>query len=172
MNIVLVGYMGSGKSVVGKNLSELLDYVFVDLDDYVETQENSTIPEIFETKGEIYFRKMEHVYLQTLLKRNNLILSLGGGTPCYGGNMDLILQDENVQSIYLKCSIPTLVKRLKTEKSTRPLISHLQTDEALTEFIGKHLFERSFFYSQSHHVILTDDKPVTHIIQEIMATLF
>lgn len=172
MRIILIGYMGSGKSTVGKNLSKMINFECIDLDDYIQKKENLTIAQIFETKGEIYFRRKEHLYLKELLLQDNIILSLGGGTPCYGANMDAILNTPNAHSIYLKSSIPNLVKRLNPEKSTRPLIAHLKTDEALTEFIGKHLFERSFYYSQSHQTLIIDDKSVETITNEIIARLF
>ena len=172
MILILIGYMGSGKSTIGRKLSEIVNFDLIDLDDYIQQQENLTIPQIFEKKGEIYFRKKEHLYLNELLKEDNIILSLGGGTPCYGGNMDAILRTPNAHSIYLKSSIPNLVKRLSPEKYSRPLIAHLQTDEELTEFIGKHLFERSFYYNQSHQTLVTDGKSVETIIEEIVARLF
>ena len=172
MNIILIGYMGSGKSTIGKNLSKMLNYDFIDLDDYIQEKEQLTIPQLFKNKGEIYFRKKEHLYLKEVLEMNNVILSLGGGTPCYGANMDAILGADGTHSVYLKSSIPNLVQRLTSEKSTRPLIAHIQTDEDLTEFIGKHLFERSFYYNQSHHTIATDRKTVQEITEEIIAGLF
>lgn len=172
MNIILIGYMGSGKSTIGRNLSEIVKFEFVDLDDYIQEQENLTIPQIFETKGEIYFRKKEHFYLNELLKRDQIVLSLGGGTPCYGSNMDAILNVGNAHSIYLKSSIPNLVNRLSPEKSQRPLIAHLKTEEELTEFIGKHLFERSFYYNQCHQTLVTDGKSVNAITKEIVGLLF
>jgi shikimate kinase len=171
MIIILIGYMGSGKSTIGQKLSEILKFEGIDLDDYIQKKEQLTIPQIFERKGEIYFRKIEHTYLKELLGHNNIILSLGGGTPCYAGNMDAILGAEGAHSIYLKSSIPNLVKRLSSEKSQRPLISHLQTDEELTEFIGKHLFERSFYYSQSHQTVLIDGKTIEAITEEILNSL-
>jgi shikimate kinase len=171
MIIILIGYMGSGKSTIGQKLSEILKFECIDLDDYIQKMEQLTISQIFERRGEIYFRKIEHTYLKELLGRNNIILSLGGGTPCYGSNMDAILNTEDAHSIYLKSSIPNLVNRLRSEKSQRPLISHLQTDEELTEFIGKHLFERSFYYSQSHQTLLTDGKTIEAITEEIVASL-
>lgn len=171
MIIILIGYMGSGKSTIGRKLSKILNFELIDLDDYIEKKEQLTIPQIFEAKGEIYFRKKEHTYLKELLGLTNVILSLGGGTPCYGGNMDAILSAAEVHSIYLKSSITNLVERLRLEKSQRPLIAHLQTDEDLTEFIGKHLFERSFYYSQSHQTILTDGKTIEAITEEIVASL-
>lgn len=172
MIIILIGYMGSGKSTIGRKLSETVNFEVIDIDDYIQNKENMNIPQIFETKGEIYFRKMEHIYLKELLMMDNIILSLGGGTPCYGGNMDAILSTEKAHSIYLKASIPSLVNRLKSGKWKRPLIAHLKTDEELTEFIGKHLFERSFYYSQSNKILVTDGKSVDSIVEEIVASLF
>ena len=172
MIIILVGYMGSGKSTIGKKLSETVNFEVIDIDDYIQLKENMNISQIFKTKGEIYFRKMEYIYLKELLTKHNIILSLGGGTPCYGSNMDAILNAEDAHSIYLKSSIPNLVNRLKSGKCKRPLIAHLKTDDELTEFIGKHLFERSFYYSQSNLTIVTDGKSIDCIVEEIVASLF
>lgn len=172
MSIVLIGYMGSGKSSVGKKLSEMVNFKFIDLDDYIEEKEKLSIAQIFETKGEIYFRKKEHLYLQEVLELRDTILSLGGGTPCYGSNMDTILKAEGAHSVYLKSSIPNLVRRLNPEKAQRPLIAHLKSDEELTEFIGKHLFERSYYYSQSNQTVVTDGKNIETIAEEIVANLF
>lgn len=172
MVIILIGYMGSGKSTIGEQLSKTLKVGLIDLDDYIQEQEQLTIPEIFKSKGEIYFRKKEHTYLKEVLKHDNVILSLGGGTPCYGDNMEAILSTPGAHSIYLKSSIPNLVQRLASEKSERPLIAHLKTEEALTEFIGKHLFERSYYYNQSHQTLLTDGKTIESITEAIVAGLF
>lgn len=172
MILILVGYMASGKSTLGRVLAEKLNYNFLDLDDYIEEQEQNSIKTIFKTKGEIYFRKVETKYLKELLNSDtNLILSLGGGTPCYSNNMQLILDAPNVKSVYLKASIPTLVNRLKGEKGKRPLVAHIETDEELTEFIGKHLFERSPYYSQSNIVLPTDNKTTIEIIDELTLKL-
>jgi shikimate kinase len=93
MKIILLGYMGSGKTTIGSSLSKKLYQNFTDLDDYIEKKENKTISEIFTEKGEIYFRKIEHVYLkQFIMDNDSYILSLGGGTPCYANNMDFISQ--------------------------------------------------------------------------------
>jgi len=86
--------------------------------------------------------------------------------------MEAILNTEHAHSIYLKSSIPNLANRLSSEKSHRPLISHLKTNEELTEFIGKHLFERSFYYNQSHQTVVTDGKSIDIITEEIVAGLF
>lgn len=173
MKIILMGYMGSGKSTIGLQLAKILDYIYVDLDSYIEAKETKSIPEIFKSKGEIYFRKKETNYLKEILDANeSSVIALGGGTPCYGTNLQLILDANDVKSVYLKLSIPSLVKRLELEKSKRPLISHLKTQEDLTEFIGKHLFERSPYYSQADEVINIDQKTVGEIVEAIILKLF
>lgn len=172
MVIVLMGYMGSGKSTIGRHLASILNYDFIDLDDYIETKEEQSITSIFQSKGEIYFRKLETKYLQELLSsEDNVVLALGGGTPCYSNNMELILTTNNAKSVYLKLSITALVERLKSEKQNRPLISHLNSDEALLEFIGKHLFERSQYYSQSNYTINTEGKSIKDITELILMHL-
>jgi|UniRef100_UPI00404A1815 shikimate kinase len=173
MKILLTGYMGSGKSTIGAHLAEILNYEFVDLDQYIEAYESQSVSELFKTKGEIYFRKKETSYLHEVLSKNeSSVIALGGGTPCYGNNMKLILDAAEAKSIYLKLSIPSLVKRLELEKSKRPLISHLKSSEELTEFVGKHLFERSFYYSQANFTIKADEKTIEEIVETIIMELF
>lgn len=165
--------MGSGKTVIGKKLSGVLGYGFIDLDDYIQGKEGKTIAEIFNKKGEIYFRKIESKYLAEVIdSNNNTIISLGGGTPCYGHNMDMIKKVKNTSSVYLKASIQSLSERLILEKDQRPLISHIESKELLNEFIGKHLFERSSYYSQSNITVSTDHKSVDDVIESIILKLF
>ncbi len=170
MKIVLVGYMGSGKSTIGKMLAKKLKFGFIDLDDYIESSENSSIPAIFEKKGEIYFRKKEFEYLNDILKdKDDFILSTGGGTPCYGENMNAILEaTSNV--FYLKVSINGLIERLTLEKEERPIIANIPNEE-LPEFIGKHLFERVYFYSKAVHTLFCDNKDVNVLVDEIETLL-
>jgi len=161
MKIVLLGYMGSGKSTIGKKVSELINAPLIDLDDYIVAQEEMSIASIFEIKGEIYFRLQESKYLKQLLDRkDDLVLALGGGTPCYSNNMELIKNTS--ESFYLKASIQTLCRRLIKEKEQRPLIASFN-DTQLTEFIAKHLFERRSFYQQSKYIITIDDKTIEEI---------
>lgn len=172
MIIVLMGYMGSGKSTIGRQLAEVLNYRFVDLDDYIVENEKTTINEIFKNKGEIYFRKIEASHLQEIIiNSDDIILALGGGTPCYGNNLELLLQNEKVKSLYLKLSIPNLVERLFKERGTRPLISHLETKEDLMEFIGKHIFERVQFYNKAEFTIACDNKSEKEITEVILLQL-
>jgi shikimate kinase len=172
MIIVLLGYMASGKSTIGKNLANILDYSFQDLDDFIEKSENLTVKDIFSSKGEIYFRKLESQALETLLKNNeSLVLALGGGTPCYGNNLELLKRD-NVVSVYLKSSIPTIVSRIEKEVSKRPLVAHLDNQDDLVEFIGKHLFERSQYYNKADFIVSTDNKSQKEISEAIISELF
>ncbi|NEW78436.1 MAG: shikimate kinase [Gelidibacter sp.] len=166
MKIVLMGYMASGKSASGRILSEKLNSQFIDLDSFIEERELLSISQIFETKGEIYFRKKEGIHLQELLNsKESFVLSLGGGTPCYGNNMDFIANKSS--SFYLKASIDTIFERLKNETSQRPLVAAIGA-ENLKEYIAKHLFERAIYYEKAHHTILVNGKNLTQIVDEIM----
>lgn len=172
MIIVLLGYMASGKSYFGNKIANILDYEFIDLDDFIEKEENTTIHEVFSNKGEIYFRKKEHDSLKKLiLTKTKTVISLGGGTPCYGNNMNLLLNDSNIKTIYLQVTIPNLVERVLNETDKRPLISHLKTKEELMEFVGKHLFERLPYYSKAEFTINANKKE-NEIIETILMQLF
>ena len=173
MIVVLMGYMASGKSMIGNILANKLHFNFVDLDAYIEERESRTIAEIFKESGEIYFRKKETYYLNELLNSNDkTVLSLGGGTPTFGQNLKLITSNSNVQSYYLKASIHNLVQRLESETTKRPLIAHLDSKDDLLEFVGKHMFERSQFYREASHSIETDNKSKDEIVEQIILTLF
>ena len=164
--IVLVGYMGSGKTEIGKLLSKKVNLPFYDLDFLIENEFSKTINQIFEEKGEIFFRKKEHeVFANKINTNESFVLSLGGGTPCYANNHEF-LKKEDVISIYLKASIPTLKSRLKFNLSNRPLLKDL-SEEELTEYIAKHLFDRSFYYNQSKYTITVDDKSPLEVVEEI-----
>lgn len=171
MKIVLVGYMGSGKSAIGKLLAEKLYISYIDLDAYIVSKEGTSIANIFEDKGEIYFRKQEHQYLKEVLADDRpMVIATGGGTPCYAGNMQLILEHPRTTSIYLRTSIPTLVSRVLKAQQKRPIIAQIG-EEALPEFIAKHLFERRNFYEQADITIDTNDKSVKVITDEIRFAL-
>ncbi len=167
-----MGYMGSGKSTIGKELATVLNYSFLDLDDYLVDKEKASISEIFKTNGEIYFRKKETAYLKELISSSeNLVLALGGGTPCYGKNIDVLTSHLNVSLFYLKLSIPLLAKRLFKEREKRPLISHLIYEDQLLEFIGKHIFERVHYYNQAQYTISTDNKSQQAVLEDILTHL-
>jgi len=169
--IILLGYMGCGKSAVGSLLKERLGFSYWDLDHFIEEKSKISIPEIFKTKGEIHFRKMERDYLEKALLEDPLILSTGGGTPCYYDTMSYLNSLEGVKTIYLKTSVKELSRRLFEAQSNRPLLSHLKTIEAFQEFVGKHLFERSVFYNEAHLSIVTDNKSIVEVAIEIQKSL-
>src|SRR5688500_7831796 len=110
MKIFLLGYMGCGKSSAGKKLANKLGFEFIDLDEMIEKQYQKSVSEIFETEGENKFREYEHNCLKGLLDKENIVISLGGGTPCYYNNMELI--NTHGTSIYLKMSTEVLASRL------------------------------------------------------------
>ncbi len=157
--------MASGKSAVGKLLAAKLQLNFIDLDSYIESKENKTVSEIFAHKGEIYFRLKETEYLTELLNStNDFVLSVGGGTPCYSNNIDIII--DKSQSFYLRTSLNILHNRLQEEKDSRPLVASLDTDK-LKEFIAKHLFERAPYYEQAKFVVKTDEKSIIEVVNEV-----
>lgn len=169
MIISLLGYMGSGKSHISKLLSSKLNFKLIDLDKEIIKRNNCSISEIFQKKGEIFFRKQEREALEKVLAtEQNAILSLGGGTPVYYNNMDVI--NQNSISIYLSANIPTLTQRLYKQKDKRPLIANI-SDEALPEFIAKHLFERNPFYRKAQFMVSTDEKTPEEIVDEIIHLL-
>lgn len=168
--VILIGYMAGGKSTVARVLSAKTGINYVDLDDLIEEKCNLNIDQIFKSKGEIYFRKIEHeIFTQLVENEQRLIISTGGGTPCYANN-HLRLNSKNTLSIYLKSSLPILVERLKLEKNKRPLVASL-TKEELMEFVAKQLFERSYFYNQATYILDTDNKNADIISQEIIELL-
>jgi len=170
MIISLVGYMGSGKSHISKILSDKLHFKLIDLDKEIFLRNKLTIPEIFEKKGEIYFRKLERETLEEILAgEENLVLSLGGGTPVYYNNMEII--NNNSKSVFLRASVSTLADRLSKQKEKRPLIARI-SEEELPEFIAKHLFERNPFYGKAQFTVSTDHREPEDIVNEIIEKLY
>jgi len=170
--IVLVGYMGSGKTTIGEYLSEKMNLPFFDLDKIIEENHNLSIPEIFKEKGEIYFRKEERNTLDSFLaSKNEYILSVGGGTVCYGTTMESLKSINNLTIVYLKASIEELTKRLLSSMNSRPLISHLKSEKELHDFIRKHLFERNYYYNQAHISVSVDQGSISDQVDKIYQAL-
>lgn len=161
--------MGSGKSHISKLLSEKINFKLFDLDKEISLKYKASIPEIFQNKGELFFRKLEKETLEEILiKEDNCILSLGGGTPVYYNNMDTLNQKST--TFYLRANVGTLTERLCKQKEKRPLIANI-SDEDLPEFIAKHLFERNVFYNKAQFIIDTDNKTPDKIVEEILIKL-
>jgi len=166
MIIFLIGFMGSGKSTVGKKLAKIMSYRFIDLDEEVEKQELATISEIFESKGENYFRTIEQKILKQQFTKQNLIVSCGGGTPCFFNNMELMNQAGC--TIYLQLNSQALLNRLTVAKTKRPLLKNMNNDE-LSVFISEKLKEREGTYLKSKLVMKGIDINLTVIVEKIQA---
>ena len=151
MRIFLIGFMGCGKTTLGKKLAKHLNYNFIDLYSYIEKTTNKTITEIFENIGEKKFRIVEKESLMEVCKKDNLVIATGGGTPCFFDNMQKIL--DSGKAIYLKMEIEDLLEGLETEKSQRPLIENKSAKE-LENFIRNKLSEREYFYKKSNYILL------------------
>ena len=146
MRYFLIGFMGSGKTYWARQWGEAFGIKFYDLDEEIEKQEGKTIAVIFDEKGEEAFRKIEKDMLQSFLKKDQFILSCGGGTPCFGNNMKTI--NKAGVSIYLKSTTAELTERLQNEKETRPLIAAMD-HSMLEEYINEKLKQRESFYSKA-----------------------
>ena len=144
--IYIIGFMGSGKTTIGKLLAQKLDFRFVDLDKMIEEYEGKTIPALFELKTEKGFRILEKKYLELTTQFQKTVISCGGGTPCFFDNINII--NEKGISLYLEMNVAALQVRLKNSKTVRPLLIN-KTDEELKTFIENKLAERQPFYKQA-----------------------
>lgn len=150
VRIILVGYMGSGKTTVGKALAKSLDLPFYDLDWYIESRMRKTVKQLFDERGEDGFRQVERNMLHEVAEFENIVLSCGGGTPCFFDNMDYINQQG--ESVYLKCITDVLVQHLKMGKTVRPLLLN-KTPEEVVAFIEQQLRQREPFYTKAKHTL-------------------
>ncbi len=153
MKVYLIGFMGSGKSFLGRQLAMSLGFEFMDLDQQIEQKAGMTISQIFERFGEDHFRKLEQAVLQETETRKKTIVSTGGGAPCFFDNMEWMNQQG--LTIYLQASPTLLADRLQSEMAHRPLLAHLNTTE-LIQFIEDKVASRTHFYEQAH-IIWTQD---------------
>lgn len=148
--IILIGYMGSGKTTVGKALSKETGMMFYDLDWYIESRMRKTVAQIFAEKGEEGFRKIEHNMLHEVAEFENVIISCGGGTPCFFDNIDYINQQGEV--VYLKATPEVLYRHLLMGKGERPLIKN-KTPEELIAYITEQVAKREEFYNKARYTL-------------------
>ena len=170
--IILVGYMGSGKTTVGKALSKATGMMFYDLDWYIENRMHTSVSKLFSERGEEAFRKIEYNMLHEVAEFEDVIISCGGGTPCFFDNMDYLNQQGDV--VYLKANPETLYKHLLMAKVERPLLKGKSPEELITS-ITEHLKERAPFYEKAQHtldvsVLDTHDK-IQNSVQNIRELL-
>ncbi len=167
--IVLLGYMASGKTSVGRELADDLNRSFIDLDAYIAKKENLSISELFSKKGETFFREKEFKYLKEILNReDSCVLALGGGTPLIKGTMKLI--NAKSFSIYLKASTNTLYNRLRPETVERPLLTNIPKG-FLQEYIQEHVTRREKYYKKADLSIAVDNLSISEIILLIKNTI-
>lgn len=152
-SIILVGYMCSGKTTVGRPLAKALGRRFYDLDWYIEERFRKRIPQMFAEDGEDVFRRREANMLRETAEFEDIVLSCGGGTPCHSDNMAYMNQVGI--TIYLKASPDTLIEHIRLSRGERPLLTG-KTDEELRAFVTTQLAEREQYYSQAQHIIPID----------------
>ena len=144
--IILIGYMGAGKTTVGRALAKELGLDFYDLDWYIENRRRKKIPQIFADEGEEGFRRIEYNMLHEVAEFENIVLSCGGGTPCFFDNIDYM--NQQAQVVYLRCSPEVLHGHLLMGKTERPLLKGKKPDE-LIAFIKEQLEVREPFYTKA-----------------------
>lgn len=170
MKFFLIGFMGAGKTTIGKYAAKENGLHFLDMDEYIETKVGQDVRTIFREKGEDYFRTVERKSLEEVcaIEGLDLFVSCGGGTPCFFDNMNLLNQSGH--TIYLDMSAARLTDRLRNSKDKRPLLNSIDGD--LQVFVHKKLMERAGFYAQAQTVIAEEDcnkKFVAGLVREIMA---
>lgn len=151
--IFLIGYMGAGKTTIGKKLSKTLQLDFIDLDKYIQQTYQKSIHQLFEEKGEEGFRKMEQKALHEVADFENVVISCGGGTPCFFDNMEVMKKAGT--TVYIQVDPEELADRLLASKTIRPLIAG-KSKEELIPFIDKQLQERERYYNKADLVIKSD----------------
>lgn len=154
MRIYLIGYMGCGKSTLGRRLSNYLGLQFVDMDHYIEERNCKTIPQIFKEEGEDEFRKKERKALEELSAFTDIVIATGGGAPCFFDNIELM--NKSGHTVYLNIAPNILANRLLKSKTERPLIKGKSRKE-LIAFIDETLKTRNEFYSQAKYQITDPD---------------
>ena len=148
--IILIGYMGAGKTTVGKALSKELGIPFYDLDWYIESRRRKTVPQIFAEVGEEGFRQIEYNMLHEVAEFEDVIISCGGGTPCFFGNIDYMNQQGQV--VYLRCEPEVLRGHLLMGKTERPLLKG-KSPEELLGFIEQQLQQREPYYTKATYTL-------------------
>lgn len=160
--IYLWGFMGSGKTTVGKELAKRLQFTFVDLDERLESLERMNVSDIFSQKGQGYFRKLEQDTLRELsIANERIVVATGGGTPCYFDNAEIM--NNSGLTVYLEVSPKAIKKRLSDQEiSSRPLLGNLDWLEIMDLYK-----ERQIFYSTAE-IKVSNEQDVTYCIHKIL----
>lgn len=163
IRIILIGYMGAGKTTIGKTLAKQLGVPFYDLDWYIETRMRKKVKQIFDERGEEGFRIIEKNMLHEAAEFENVVLACGGGTPCFFDNMEYMVGQGDV--VYLRGTPEVLFRHLKMGKGVRPLLLG-KNDEELLEYIRENVRKREEFYTKANHIIDIPCMEDEDIIQE------
>lgn len=166
--IYLIGYMGAGKTTLGKAFARAMGLTFVDLDWYIEERFHKTIRQIFVERGEDGFRELEKRMLHEVADFENVVISVGGGTPCFFDNMDYM--NETGKTVFLDVDIQVLFRRLRVARQQRPLLAE-KTDEELKTFICEAIEKRLSFYSQAKYVFNGERLETRHQINQSVERL-
>ncbi|MEP7279357.1 MAG: shikimate kinase [Bacteroidota bacterium] len=165
MRVFLIGFMGSGKTHWGRLLSRHTSLPYFDLDEVIVEAEKKSVQQIFHDKGEEYFRVKEQEVLEALAEdHDDIIVSTGGGTPCFFNNIDFMRQQGKV--IWLNTSADILLERLLRQKHSRPLIKNI-SDAGLKAFIIKKLQDRKMYYEQAHVVLHEETITLESLLKSI-----
>lgn len=151
--ILIIGYMGAGKTTLGKVLAKDLGLPFYDLDWYIESRMMKTVPQLFAERGEEGFRKVEHNMLHEVAEFEDVVISCGGGTPCFYDNIEYM--NAQGDTVYLKASPEVLYAHLQMGKVERPLLKN-KTREEMQAFIKEQLAEREKYYTKARHIFNVD----------------
>ena len=169
VRIVLIGYMGAGKTTLGKALAQSMGLQFYDLDWWIEEKSGCTITQIFAQQGEDAFREIERQALHEVMEKDDIVLSVGGGTPCFFDNIDYM--NHQAHTIYLNASVETLKTHIRMGGSKRPLVDG-KSDEELTEYITASLQKREIYYRQATFQVqiatITREEQIDNYVKEIM----
>lgn len=148
--IILIGYMGAGKTTVGRQLAMALGLQFYDLDWYIEMRYHRKVSEIFAEQGEEHFRDLERRMLHEVAEFEDVVVSCGGGTPCFYDNMAYM--NQQAETVYLKLEPEVLAMHLRMGRTVRPLILG-KTEDELLQYIKDSLREREPYYTQAKHTL-------------------
>jgi shikimate kinase len=154
IRVFLIGYMGAGKTTLGKIVARKLNLSFVDIDYFIENRFHKKIRDLFEAHGETGFRELEKKILREVADFENVIISTGGGAPCFFDNMDFM--NQKGKTVFLKVHPDILFRRLRVSATSRPVLKE-KTDEELHTFIVQTLETRSPFYIQAQYIFNTDE---------------
>ena len=172
IRVFLIGYMGAGKTTLGKAFARAMGLSFVDLDWYIEERFHKTVSQIFSDKGEGGFRELEKRMLHETGDFEDVVISVGGGTPCFFDNMDYM--NEVGETVFLDVNVKVLFRRLKIAKQQRPLLAK-KTDEELMAFIEEALQKRLPFYTKAKHVFngeqLEDRRQIQQSVERLKELL-